>query len=257
MKKLKYLLPVVASITAIATVIIVLWGWYLSTDRVADMEFNILQIDSLVTLYEANDDNFNGVPNLSTTQNIDKYYSPEADAQVSYDNKYYTENYSFNYVDQRYALSQDSQANLLNTVTISDAAPSKIYSYKFEITNYVGLENQFEFNFLEDSEINLNILKDFEVRIGVVTDNKNIDFTEWTPFCTESNNTYSYSGLDLNPLSEDMTVPDKTGDLSVGRLDIWLQIRINKDATNDSISNFTLPYYRLTLSCEMQDEENN
>ena len=151
MKKYKIIICVVALATVIISAIFITYAWYINVDRVTDMRFNILQIDSLVTLYEANDDNFNGVPNLVETGNENKYYKPEANAQVDYEKRYYDENYSFDYVDQRYALSQDSQANLLNSITISDAAPSKIYGYKFEVINYVGLDNTLQFEFISET----------------------------------------------------------------------------------------------------------
>ena len=251
MKKYKIIICVVALATVILSAIFITYAWYINVDRVTDMRFNILQIDSLVTLYEANDDNFNGVPNLVETGNENKYYKPEANAQVDYEKMYYDENYSFDYVDQRYALSQDSQANLLNSITISDAAPSKIYGYKFEVINYVGLDNTLQFEFISETGYTANptILKDFEARLGIVDANANVSFSNWTSFSDGT----SYSGFELNPLANPMTIPATTGTLNVGRLDLWLQIRIKPSAINDQISNFILPKYRITLSCQMAD----
>ena len=251
MKKYKIIICVVALATVIISAIFITYAWYINVDRVTDMRFNILQIDSLVTLYEANDDNFNGVPNLVETGNENKYYKPEANAQVDYEKMYYDENYSFDYVDQRYALSQDSQANLLNSITISDVAPSKIYGYKFEVINYVGLDNTLQFEFISETGYTANptILKDFEARLGIVDANANVSFSNWTSFSDGT----SYSGFELNPLANPMTIPATTGTLNVGRLDLWLQIRIKPSATNDQISDFNLPKYRITLSCQMAD----
>lgn len=251
MKKYRILICVVALATVIISAIFITYAWYINVDRVTDMRFNILQIDSLVTLYEANDDNFNGVPNLVETGNENKYFKPEANAQVDYEKRYYDENYSFDYVDQRYALSQDSQANLLNSITISDAAPSKIYGYKFEVINYVGLDNTLQFEFISETGYTANptILKDFEARLGIVDANANVSFSNWTSFSDGT----SYSGFELNPLANPMTIPATTGTLNVGRLDLWLQIRIKPSATNDQISDFNLPKYRITLSCQMAD----
>ena len=251
MKKYKIIICVVALATVIISAIFITYAWYINVDRVTDMRFNILQIDSLVTLYEANDDNFNGVPNLVETGNENKYYKPEANAQVDYEKRYYDENYSFDYVDQRYALSQDSQANLLNSITISNVAPSKIYGYKFEVINYVGLDNTLQFEFISETGYTANptILKDFEARLGTVDANANVSFSNWTSFSDGT----SYSGFELNPLANPMTIPATTGTLNVGRLDLWLQIRIKPSATNDQISDFNLPKYRITLSCQMAD----
>ena len=251
MKKYKIIICLVALATVIISAIFITYAWYINVDRVTDMRFNILQIDSLVTLYEANDDNFNGVPNLVETGNENKYFKPEANAQVDYEKMYYDENYSFDYVDQRYALSQDSQANLLNSITISDAAPSKIYGYKFEVINYVGLDNTLQFEFISETGYTANptILKDFEARLGIVDANANVSFSNWTSFSDGT----SYSGFELNPLANPITIPATTGTLNVGRLDLWLQIRIKPSATNDQISDFNLPKYRITLSCQMAD----
>lgn len=251
MKKYKIIICVVALATVILSAIFITYAWYINVDRVTDMRFNILQIDSLVTLYEANDDNFNGVPNLVDSGNENKYYKPEANAQVDYEKMYYDENYSFDYIDQRYALSQDSQANLLNSITISDAAPSKIYGYKFEVINYVGLDNTLQFEFISETGYTANptILKDFEARLGIVDANANVSFSNWTSFSDGT----SYSGFELNPLANPMTIPATTGTLNVGRLDLWLQIRIKPSAINDQISDFNLPKYRITLSCQMAD----
>ena len=257
MRKFKLILSIVALVFTVAVTIPVIYSWYISTDRVADMSFDILQIDSLVVLYESDDSNYNGVPDLSTTANSGKYYNPDAQTYVSYGMPYYTEKYAFDYVDQKYALSFDSEANLLKTLTIANAKPSKVYGYKFEITNYVGYKNTLQFSFDTDSSIEVNTLKDFDVRLGVVDANAKVTFTEWTPFCTESAGVYSYSGLSLNPLAENIEIPAQTGSYAFGRLDLWLQVRINPNATNSSISQFALPEYRITLTANLPDPAQN
>ena len=44
-----------------------------------------------------------------------KYLNPNVGSgtYISYADKYYNETYSFKYLDQRYALSRDSESNLL------------------------------------------------------------------------------------------------------------------------------------------------
>ena len=91
--------------TALGSVILFtcsLFAWYTNIKSSSDISFDILQIDSLVTMYQANDDNFNGIPNLLTTGNEDKYYNPQivdgsAVGYVAYSNMYHHEKYSFNY----------------------------------------------------------------------------------------------------------------------------------------------------------------
>lgn len=253
MRKTKLILSIIALCLTLAVAIPLIYSWYIYMERVGDMSFDILQIDSLVSFYEAEDSNYNGVPDLCATENYNKYYNEEANAYVSYAKQYYNEKYAFDYLDQRYALSFDSEANLLNTVSITNAKPSKIYSYKFEITNYAGFDNTLEFSFANDNSIQVNTLKEFEVRLGVVDSDAKVTFTQWTSFCTENNGIYTYSGLTLNPLLTDIVVPATTGSLSVGRLDLWLQIRIKSSCTNYSITNFSLPEYRIELSAELPD----
>ena len=249
-KKLNIILPGVALIATLITFISLVVAWYLSIDVTKDMNFNILQIDSQVTLYQAEDTNFNGVPDLLTSNNAsnDTYYNQNANegagAFVAYNNIYHTEKYYFNYLSEKYALSEDSSANLFETVTLTNVAPSKVYTFKYEITNYVGLENSLAFAFEANSSIDTTKLKDFDVRLGTVEDTGSVTFTNWTNFCTLSNETYTYSGLSLG---SSMTIPGTTGSLSVGRKDLWLQIRANSSATT-TITNFTLPQYRITLS---------
>lgn len=258
MKKriIKIVLEFSALAITLTTLISLVTAWYISQDRVKDMSFDILQIDSMVTLYEANDINFNGVPDKQSLANVDKYYNPEAEAYVAYQQKYHSEDYSFKYVDQRYALSYDSSANLLKTVTLKDVCPSKVYTFKFEVTNYVGLDNTLTFGFDADSDYTPvpNSLKDFDARIGIVDTSNNVTFTSWTNFCQENNGVYTYQDFNLNPLEEDMVIEATTGSLSVGRLDLWLQIRETPKATQ-TYTNFILPQYRITLSCDMPEQQ--
>ena len=253
MKK-KLIIPAIVTLSLIIVLIgSIIYAWYTNVYFVSNMKFNILQIDSLVTLYEANDSNYNGVPDYLATDKIDTYYNEESNSDIEYLLPYYTEHFSYNYLDQKYALSQTSTANLLNTIEIEGAVPSKVYSYKFEVTNYIGKANNLSFSFVDNNTIDTSILKDFDVRLGVVIDNENIDFTDWTNFCSESSGTYSYSGFSLNPYNTPIILPAETEPHKVGRLDLWLQVRINKEATEPLTSAFLLPTYRIELSCEIPD----
>ena len=49
----------------------------------------------------------------------------------------------------------------------------------------------------------------------------------------------------------------QTADLPVGRLDLWLQIKLKNEAVNDTIRNFILPLYKIELSCDMPDSQNS
>ena len=252
-KKLNIILPGVALIATLITFISLIVAWYLSIEVTKNMNFNILQIDSQVTLFQAEDTNYNGVPDLLTSRSasVNTYWNQNANegvgAFVDYNNSYYTEKYYYNYVSEKYALSEDSTANLFETITINDVVPSKIYTFKYEITNYVGLDNNLEFSFDSNQTIDTSKLKDFEVRLGSVSSTGSITFTAWRNFCTESNGNYTYSGFGLNPEASTMVIEGQTGSYSVGRKDVWLQIRASNSATTP-ITDFTLPTYRITLS---------
>ena len=238
MKKNK-ILYLIAFIVSVLTLVSVTFGWFVFTRTVGDMEFSILQIESQVVLYHAKDNNFNGVPEVSDTLN--RYYNQVTEKYMSYGNPYYNEKYEFNYLDQRYSLVADSESNLLNQIVIDDVAPSKIYTYKFEIINYAACDNDVEFCF--DANKLSSTVEDFEVRLGYVNTDSTIDFCDWKSL---SNNK-----VDLNP-KENMSVPAfsygiDAAKLEVGRLDLWLQIRVKSNVVTPLNESFTLPYYRLTL----------
>ena len=251
MNKIKYILSFISLVCCTALAVVVVIAWYTNVYNIKDMDFEILQIDSVITMYEADDSNFNGAPDKLDSSDYGKYYNKEITSYVPYAYTYYTEEYDFNYLDQRYALSSDSTSNILNTVSINDAVPSKIYTYKYEIINYVGQENKLVFKFDDYSGLEgdtkksaITNLSNFECRLGVVNSDS-YTFTNWTDFVTNG----SYNGLTLK---EDITVPSKTGDYSVGRLDIWLQIRM-KATTTATFNNFEFPENRIVLTAEVSD----
>ena len=113
-----------------------------------------------------------------------KYFNPNVGngTYISYADKYYNETYSFKYLDQRYALSRDSESNLLNKIGIIDLVSSKIFTYIFEITNLSIVENNVSFGFENDTTIDKTKLMDFEVRCGIISSTGGIDFISWYDF---------------------------------------------------------------------------
>lgn len=254
MRKTNLISFIIVALVSIALFTFTFFAWYTNTEKASDMSFDILQIDSLVSMYQANDDNYNGIPNLLATADKDTYYNPQivdgsAVGRVSYSNQYHHENYSFNYLDQKYALSRDSVANLLNTVTLNNVVPSKVYGFKYEITNYIGSVNTLDLTFDEDDDINLTYLSNFETRVGSVGTDGVVAFTEWKDFVVS--NTYSgivfyQSGLTVPATSHDI-INNKSMN---GRLDVWLQIRVKSNSTT-LVTDFTLPEFRIKLSADI------
>lgn len=239
MKKRK-IIYIITILVAIVSLVSVTYAWYVYIKTLGSMQFSILQIESQVALYHASDTNFNGVPDMSPELN--KYYNQITEKYTSYGNQYYDEKYKFTYLDQRYSLIADSESNLLNTVEINDIAPSKIYTYKFEIINYAACENTVEFSF-DQNNLDSSKLDQFEVRLGLVNLDTTVTYSNWKSL--------SQNQVDLVPM-ENVTVPAFSDNvlgqrLEVGRLDLWLQVRVKSEVTEHIANAFTLPMYRLTL----------
>ncbi len=233
-------------------------AWFSRYDTVNDMKFKILQIDSEVRMYFAVDGNNNGVPDLLSTENYNKYYNDYAEyndvgevindsyqTYVNYTNQYYEEKYDFILKESKIALSADSVANQFTPVSLTEVAPSKIYTLKFEVTNYVGAENTLSFGFSSVYSGNLAKLSNFECRIGILetTDGQNVsyEFTEWEKLTDGT----SYGGLTVI----DGIVIDGTNEYTglSGRKDLWLQIKMSNGAENTNLENFDLPDFQITF----------
>lgn len=233
-------------------------AWFSNYDTADDLSFKILQIDSEVRVYAATDGNFNGVPDLLTAEHDNQYYNDYAETDseghiintsyqtyTDYTNQYYDEKFDFTLKDSKIALSSDSTANLFNVISLTEVAPSKIYTFKFEMFNYVGAVNTLAFGFSNTYTGNLTTLSNFECRVGVLSttngENVSYDFTDWSSFTDGS----SYSGLSLISGVEIGATNEYTH-LS-GRKDIWLQIRMKSDAKNMALNEFALPDFRITF----------
>ena len=71
----KRLLYLILSLTLLIAVCIpTTIAWFMRGDR-TDMTLELLEINSLVTLYRANDGNLNGVPDLDPSSVAMKYYT--------------------------------------------------------------------------------------------------------------------------------------------------------------------------------------
>lgn len=244
-------------------VISVTYAWFASYKYIGNMEFRILQIDSLVNMYVANDLNENGVPDLLSNENQNKYLNlkkndPNNGNYLGYSNYYYKEKYNFSLIDSKYALSKDSSANTLQEITLDKMTPSKIYTIKFEVINYSTFENNLFFSFDSSNTLSLDFLKQFEVRFGNITvsnpntDNESLsyNFTDWISFLNDDST--SYEGITINSANNPYLLPiyNKYEGENIkrnGRLDFWLQLRIKDSATIENTNTFTLPNFRMTF----------
>lgn len=244
-------------------VIGVTYAWFASYKYVGNMEFKILQIDSLVNMYVANDLNENGIPDILSQDNSNKYLNlkeddPNNGNYLDYSNYYYKEKYDFSLIDSKYALSKDSSANTLQSITLNKMAPSKIYTIKFEVINYSTFENNLYFSFDDENSLQIDFLKQFEVRFGNITvenpntDNEliNYNFTNWISFIDDDATTYTGVAINDETCPYLLPIYNKYEGENVkrnGRLDFWLQLRIKDNATIENTNDFTLPNFRMTF----------
>ncbi len=237
------------------------YAWLVSYKETGDLTFKILQIDSVVNLYQGTDTNGNGVLDLLEKTNTYKSEKDASDSNygkyLSYNEYYYMEKYDFSLKDSKYALSKDSSANLLNTITLENMAPSKIYTVKIETINYSEYANNIYFAFADTTDIDSTFLKQIKLRFACVecdtsgaTETVTCDFTEWTPFLAENSSTYT--GLTINSSANPYVLPSTNDYMSGsivhhGKKDFWIQIKLDETATVSHPETFTLPELKITF----------
>ena len=123
-KRILYLILSLSLLVAICVPVTV--AWFVRGDR-TDMTLELLEINSLVTLYRAKDGNLNGVPDLAL--------SPAA-------MKYYTEPYDFVDPVSDYAQSADAiQTEVRMKLEMPAFLPGSAYTFKFAIENNSDASN--------------------------------------------------------------------------------------------------------------------
>lgn len=123
----KRLLYLILSLTLLIAVCVpTTVAWFMRGDR-TDMTLELLEINSLVTLYRANDGNLNGVPDLATS---------------SVAMKYYTELYDFVDPVSDYAQSADAiPTEVKMKLEMPAFLPGSAYTFKFAIENNSDADN--------------------------------------------------------------------------------------------------------------------
>jgi len=214
-KKVKIITTLALCLAAFIAAISAMFAWMTNAKSIQKADFKIKAIDSTIDMYSAIDSNYNGAPDLLGVNNDgkEKQYLYETTATSSsttgdttegnttgsagetttttskkewrdYNSPYYTEKYAFKFHDSKYMLSSASSANTFETFTIADAEPSRIYTFKFSITNYSNYDGNLGFEFensitkiSDNGEANrrdltaeqLNALKYFDCRLLLVT----------------------------------------------------------------------------------------
>lgn len=245
MKKKKYLLIlslVLSSIICLGAVSVI-FAWVVNADIMRKMEFQILQIDSAINFYRAKDENYNGVPDLLKTNGHElKTYEDKDEettenktenAYKAYQSPYYDEKYDFKLIDNKFMLSSDTSANTFTDISIENAAPSRVYTFKAEIINYSGLPVTLKCVY--DQPDTTTHLDKLETRIGSVNPDGTVTIlSDWKAFVTAAE----------TPMCENIKIEGATGE---NQLDLWLQIRMKPGATAPENTKISLPYFRSTL----------
>lgn len=123
-KRLLYLLLSLTLLIAVCVPVTV--AWFVRGDR-TDMTLELLEINSLVTLYRANDGNLNGVPDLAATPGSMRYY---------------TEPYDFVDPVTDYAQSADAiPTEVRMKLEMPAFLPGSAYTFKFAIENSSDADN--------------------------------------------------------------------------------------------------------------------
>lgn len=193
-------------------------SWLVNGDRVVGMQYSIAKIDSSVTLYRANDDNKNGVPNMLET--------PAAA-------NYYLERFDFEKLGAEvYALSEDTELNQLVDVSFDGIYPTEVHTLKYALINRSTIENRVTFKLANASlsAEQARVLSSTSLRLGVVRS----DSADSAGDVVFGDKIYLYdciSGTDFSTVTldfgsgEDVYINGFTGISTTDNcLDFWLQL---------------------------------
>lgn len=221
----------ILSLVACAAAVSVGFAWMLNADFMHGMQFQILQIDSTVNFYSAKDENYNGVPDLLSSENEGKYEEKDSENWTVYSTAYYTEKYQFKLIDNKYMLSTTTTANTFENIQITDAAPSRIHTYKAQIVNYSGFAVNLRCSF------------------GTVSDEKSGRFQCRIVTVSINSDTVSYTPSDWKAFGEVSYETRINGDNNDNKLDFWLQIRMDPFAT-DEMKSLQLPDFKMVMNID-------
>ena len=156
MKKAKKII-IIATVICFVLAPISVFAWFFVNDR-TPMSFRILEIRSKVTLYEGNDINNNGVPNIAADK-----------VQMAY----YTEKYDFKYLSEDNAATEEKTVDIKLNITIKDIVPGQTKTFKLALENTGDTDNTIDlsFNMNELTQNEKDYIELFSVRARKVVAN--------------------------------------------------------------------------------------
>ena len=233
MMKKKLTLTAVLTVCLLISVVFaaVTYAWIFLGDTAQGMEYSIAKIDSSVILYRANDDNLNGIPNR-----LDEDTSA----------KYYIEQYSFEQLgEEKFALSEDSEANMLTDISLTDVFPTQNHTFKYALVNKSTAENLITFKLVGGEYDDVAFLSTLSFRLGIVRSDS-VDSTATVEFGDEIYladhiNGSTLEDTEIKALDDAIFIDGMTGaETPDNYCDFWLQIEMESYEVLSGRDGFTL-----------------
>ena len=267
--RIRLIFSIVCVLAIIGALVRYSLGWYSIGDTTGELDFQVLQIDSVVTMYRAIDVNYNGVPDLlSANGQQDGMYRFNSEDEngnplteyVAYELPYYNEKYDFEYYDSTLVLDREfTPANTLKTAELTDLCPSKIYTYKYALYNYGYSTANAVFSFdtktsIEGKTVSDNLGENFKVRFCIVNgdkDTEEIVYGEWQNFAD------ILSSQD-RIINNEVVVSKYDASDGSGRKDVWLQIQFlptpnSEEADSNKLQGKTVVFPDVNIRFEINE----
>jgi hypothetical protein len=254
-KKLKIVMSIIGIVMTFFTTITLVFAWKVFSDTASSITLQVTKIDSEIHLYQAIDDNYNGVPNLLSR------YSESSKNEIlsnypTNKSEYYKEKYAFNYIGYKYATSQEPTYEDILKYNFGQIYPTQIKTLKFSAVNKSDGTNYISFSFNEKEYENvtkLNILKCMSVRVGRVinvdnninSDNIKIEFLDKVYFNdvidTKLN---SFDVLKEEDAYEIKGSINKNSEINDDVVDLWFQFEFEdyNSLVNHSLESNSRPF---------------
>lgn len=223
-------------LAAFAAAVSVMFAWMTNIRYIHSAEFQIKQIESTIDMYIGIDENYNGVPDLLSSHDVNDgtyRYNETANDWRTYESLYYAEKYAFQIYDSKYMLSVDDSASTFEDYTIEDAEPSRIYTFKFAVTKHSQGDATLSFSFDKFTTDTSTAAAYFECRIYTVTNTgEETDYaslgspTDWTAFSSDGTALIGTANNNAIALAY----------ASGTQQDVWLQIRLKSSVTEAEVA---------------------
>lgn len=228
MKRKNILLLMLSFVLLLVMIPTAVYAWFSRGDN-TPMGFEMLEINSTVTLYQCADENRNGVPELAA--------SPV-------DMKYYREIYDFFDPVTEYARSEENQAAVQLSFSAKELLPGRISTCKFAIENNSDTDNEIrmELDFGQLSAASsAELLRTLSVQVipirsGTETEGYPLDTAQAVRLYLCDLGESATAELFSLRLAGSVTAA-KTGNGAANCYDFWLQVRMESlEAVNTRLA---------------------